>query len=93
MAALRGVAQAVHCRPQDVIFVPNVTTALNTVLQNTPLEPDSEVVMLDIGYGSTKTICRNRCAATGAKLVLATVPLPLTDGYVTLFLLTMPSAI
>lgn len=74
------MAEAINCRPQEVVFIPNVTTALNTVLQNTPLAVSSEVLMLDIGYGSTKTVCRNRCEASGARLVLAIVPLPLTDG-------------
>jgi hypothetical protein len=81
VAAIRGIAQTIHSRPQDVVFLPNVTTAINTVLQQTQLAPGSEVLMLDIGYGSSKTICRNRCDATNAKFVLATVPLPLKDGY------------
>lgn len=67
------------------MFVPNATTALNTVLQNTNLTSGDEVLMLDIGYGSTKTICRSRCEDTGARLVLAAVPLPLENGCVPVY--------
>lgn len=85
VAALRYISEFIHSRPQDLVFLPNVTTALNTVLHNTTLERGDEVLMLDMGYGSTKRICRSRCDITGAKLVLAAVPLPLADGCVPLW--------
>lgn len=81
VGAIRDMAQFVHCEPQDLVFVPNVTTALNTVLQNTPLRPGNKVLMLDIGYGSTKLIARAACEQHGAYLVLAEVQLPLEEGY------------
>ena len=38
------VAAFVGARPDDLVFVPNVTTGLNAVMGSTPLGPDDELV-------------------------------------------------
>lgn len=79
VAALRDVAAFVGCHPADLAFMPNATTALNTVIANVPLQRGDEVLMLDIGYGSVKKMAQAACDASGATLVQAEVPLPI--GY------------
>jgi isopenicillin-N epimerase len=87
------MAEFVHCEPQDLAFIPNATTGLNTVLSNIGLPQGSEVLMLDIGYGSVKTMARAACEQQGATLLQAKVPVPLDlrSSYVTHPYLSAPS--
>jgi isopenicillin-N epimerase len=78
--ALRSIASFINARPSEMAFLPNATSALNTVLANVPLSPGDEVLMLDIGYGSLKKIAAAACEASGASLVLVHVPLPVRWG-------------
>src|SRR5436190_11222784 len=39
------VAMFVGARPEDLVFVPNVTTGLNAVLRSVPLGPGDEIVI------------------------------------------------
>jgi hypothetical protein len=80
VAVMRDMAQFVCCEAQDLVFVPNVTTALNTVIQGTPLGPGRHVLMLNIGYSSTKLIACAACEKAGASLILAEVKLPIAPG-------------
>ena len=50
--AIGRVAPFVGSRPEDLVFVPNVTTGLNAVLRSVPLGPGDEVVITDLGYGA-----------------------------------------
>src|SRR6185436_13290202 len=44
------VAAFLGSRPDDLVFVPNVTTGLNAVLGSLPLGPDDDVVNADLAY-------------------------------------------
>src|ERR1700730_13591119 len=46
------VAVFLGSRPDDLVFVPNVTTGLNAVLGSLPLGPGDEVVITDLAYGA-----------------------------------------
>ena len=56
------VAAFVGCAPDDLVFVPNVTTGLNAVLQSLPLGPGDEMVITDLAYGAVAiaAACRLR---------------------------------
>jgi len=60
------VAAFVGSRPDDLVFVPNVTTGLNAVLQSLPLGPGDEVVSTDLAYGAIALATRAVCDRTGA---------------------------
>ena len=72
------VAPFVNADPDDLVFVPNATTGVNAVLRSLPLEPGDELLTTDHTYNA----CRNTLAyvaeRTGARVVTATVPLPLS---------------
>src|SRR3979490_2211802 len=44
------VAAFLGSRPDDLVFVPNVTTGTNAVLRSVALEPGDEVVISDLAY-------------------------------------------
>jgi isopenicillin-N epimerase len=77
--AAARVAKFVGCQPGDLIFVPNATVAMNIAAFNTPLAAGDEVLVNDHEYGAVIRIWRRRCDETGAKLVTAVLPAPLTS--------------
>jgi isopenicillin-N epimerase len=61
-AALAGYVGA---RPDDLVFAPNATTAMNTVARSLALAPDDEVLTSDHEYGAIDLTWE----ATGARVV------------------------
>ena len=50
--AVKPVAEFLGARPEDLVFVPNVTLGTNAVLRSTPLDPGDEIVISDLAYGA-----------------------------------------
>lgn len=62
--------------PNDLVFVPNATTAMNIVAWSLPLEPGDEVLTTDHEYGAVDRMWRVVCAERGAHLVRAEIAVP-----------------
>ena len=62
------VATFVGAQPDDLVFVPNVTTGLNAVLWSLPFGPDDELVITDLAYGAVALAAAAVCERTGATL-------------------------
>jgi isopenicillin-N epimerase len=62
------VAAFLGSRPDDLVFVPNVTTGLNAVLQSLPLGPGDDVVSTDLAYGAIALATSAVCERTGASV-------------------------
>jgi len=73
------VASFLGSRPEDLVFVPNVTTGLNAVLRSVPLGPGDEVVMTDLAYGAIALAADFIVRERGATLCTAAMPYPLRD--------------
>jgi isopenicillin-N epimerase len=78
--AIGRIAPFVGARPEDLVFVPNVTTGLNAVLRSVPLGPGDEVVITDLGYGAVALAAGVVTRAQGATLRIAEMPYPLRDA-------------
>lgn len=76
--AARAVATFVGARPEDVAFVPNVTTGLNAVLQSMPLAAGDEILMTDLAYGAITLAARFAAQLHGAVVRILEMPFPLT---------------
>lgn len=70
------LGRLVGCRGDDLIFVPNATTGMNIVVENSDLQPDDEVLLTDHEYGAVVRIWGRACAKAGAKVVTARLPFP-----------------
>jgi isopenicillin-N epimerase len=62
--------------PQGIVFVPNVTTGVSTVLASTGLSHGDELLVTTQTYGAVRVAAERACERSGARLVVATVPLP-----------------
>jgi isopenicillin-N epimerase len=78
--AIGRVAPFLGARPEDLVFVPNVTTGLNAVLRSVPLGPGDEVVITDLGYGAVALAAGVVTREQGAALRIVEMPYPLRDA-------------
>ena len=73
----------IHADPTDVVFVPNATTGVNTVLNSLAvtgnLDQDSELLTTDHEYNACRNALEYLADRTGSKIVLAKIPFPVTD--------------
>jgi isopenicillin-N epimerase len=78
-AARADLAAFVGADPDDVAFVPNATTGVNTVLRSLRYEPGDELLTTDHVYNA----CRNAMSwaeGQGARVTIARVPFPLASS-------------
>ena len=74
------VAAFVGSRPDDLVFVPNVTTGMNAVLGSLPLGPGDEVVITDMAYGAITLTAGAVCERSGAVLRTVRLDYPTSDA-------------
>jgi isopenicillin-N epimerase len=78
--AIGHIAPFVGSRPDDVVFVPNVTTGINAVLRSVPFSPGDEIVLTDFGYGAIALAAGVVARERGAVVRTLEMPYPLRDA-------------
>ena len=78
--AYHDLGEFVGADADDLIFVDNATFGMNVVAGSVELSAGDEILLGDQEYGAVLNIWRNRCKQTGAKLVVAPLPVPVTDA-------------
>lgn len=68
-----------RARPEDLAFVTNATTAVNTVLRSIPFAPGDELLTTDHAYAACKNAIDFVAERTGARVVVAAIPVPLSS--------------
>jgi len=74
-----ALAAYVNADPDEVVYAPNVTAALNIAARSLPLSEGDEILTTDHEYGALDRTWRYVCQKTGAKYVVQTLPYPLDD--------------
>jgi isopenicillin-N epimerase len=74
--ARRALGAYVGADADDIVFVPNATTALNIVARSAPLAEGDEVLGTDHEYGATERAWQFVCEKRGAAYVRAALPFP-----------------
>ena len=77
--ARERLAEVVGAQADDLAFVPNATAGLNTVLRSLEFDPGDEILSDDHEYNACLNAIRFVARKTGAKLVMARIPLPVSS--------------
>jgi isopenicillin-N epimerase len=75
--ARAALAAYVVADADDLVFVPNATSAVNVVARSLELRAGDEVLATDLEYGACDLVWEHVCARAGATYVRAPIPLPL----------------
>jgi isopenicillin-N epimerase len=74
--ARAALAEFVGADPDDLAFVPNATTGVNTVLRSLRFEPGDELLTTNQAYNACRNAVCFVAERSGATAVLAEVPFP-----------------
>jgi isopenicillin-N epimerase len=77
--ARAALASYLSADPDEVVYQPNVTQALNIVARSLPLSEGDEILTTDHEYGALDRTWKYVCQKTGARYVVQTLPSPLND--------------
>jgi isopenicillin-N epimerase len=78
LKAAAELARFVGAPAAGLAFVPNVTTAINSVLRSIPLPTGAELLVTSHEYNATRNILEYVAAERRCRVVVAEVPFPIT---------------
>ncbi|MBP6717047.1 MAG: aminotransferase class V-fold PLP-dependent enzyme [Acidobacteria bacterium] len=77
--AAEAVAAFVHARPDDLVFVDNITVGANAVLRSFAFEPGDDVLVTDLGYGAVTYSAQYATSLRGASVRTVEMPFPVSS--------------
>jgi isopenicillin-N epimerase len=74
-----SVGAFVGADPEDLVFLANATTGVNTVLHSLPLGKADELIVTDHAYNACRNALDHCAERTGARVSVVRIPLPVRD--------------
>ena len=78
------LSKYINCNKEDIVFFPNPSTALNTVIKSLELKPEDEILTTNHEYGALDKTWNFICKKTGAKYIKQNIKLPLKSKKISL---------
>ncbi|MCC6678767.1 MAG: aminotransferase class V-fold PLP-dependent enzyme [Phycisphaerales bacterium] len=79
-ASRARLAAFLNADVEDLVFIPNATTAVATVLANIQLRPGDEIIANTHEYPACMNNLRRAAARSGAQIVNAAIPFPIRSS-------------
>jgi isopenicillin-N epimerase len=79
-AARAALAQFVGATIDNLVFVPNATSGINTVLRSLPFKPGDELLVTDHEYNACRNVLNFVAENSGAKVIVAKLPFPFQNA-------------
>jgi isopenicillin-N epimerase len=76
-AARQKLATFVGANPEQMAFVPNATTGVNTVLRSLRFQPGDELLTTNHEYNASSNALIFAAQQSGAQVVIAEIPFPI----------------
>jgi isopenicillin-N epimerase len=78
--ARNKLARFLNIEANNLAFVPNATTGVNTVLRSLFFQPGDELLITDHVYNACRNAAEFMAKRTGAKIAIASIPFPLKSS-------------
>ena len=79
-AVRETLANFIGDAPAHLCFLPNATTAVNTVLRSLNFSPEDEILITNHGYNACANAVQFAAERAGAKVVVAEIPFPIASS-------------